>query len=514
MRSLHLLALLPVSLAQQPDTGANETLAIRHVSVLPMDAERVLEDQTVLIQGGRVRAVLPADEAQVPPGARLIEGRGKFLMPGLCDMHAHLSDARDGLLYVANGVTTIRNLSGQAYHLDLAREYARGTYVGPTLVSSGPQVRLDAGAGPAAAEAAVAQAKAAGFASVKLYGRTSLKNYQAMATAARRHGIPIVGHVPRNLTLEDTLAIGGHREISHAEEMLYSFFDRHEEPQDELLDECAALIAEAGTYVTATISVYAEIEPQILNLAEVLARPEMRYLPPLGHAIFGPGLNKYTAFDKGEVERHRRRTETILALTGAMHEAGVPILLGTDAMNPSVLPGFSIHDELERLVEAGLSPYDAFVAGTTRAAAFWSLEDSVGRVAPGQRADLVLLEANPFEDVAHFRRLDGVVLRGRWFGRDELEARLEEQIAGYATEAVALEKLDPEDPTAMLDALSAAEVQPPEAFFLSVISVLRLINDPAAAEMVCDYALEHFPDSSLLANRKAEAELEKGPRGR
>ena len=486
-------------------------LVIQGVSVLAMDDESVRADQSVIIEGDRIVAVARPSELEVPDGAQIIDGRGKFLMPGLCDMHVHLSDPRDGLLYLANGVTTIRNLSGQPFHLDLAEAYQRGRWPGPTLVTSGPQVRLAANATTDEAASLVVEHQEQGFASVKIYGQMSLEHYRAMATVSKEIGMPLVGHVPRNLTLEEVMGVGGHREISHTEELLYSFFNRRDQAASDAVLDCVELFVEGTTYVTPTISVYREIGTQVKDLEGVLTREEMAYLPPLGHAVFGP-LNKYASFDDQDLAGIEVGVETIVLATLVLHEAGVPLLLGTDAMNPSVVPGFSIHDELRELVEAGLTPFEALRCGTTTPAIFWGRQDEFGRVVAGQRADLVLLDANPLDNVGHTRQIAGVVVRGNWLSREDLDGALEEQIAGYRAERAAMSSVDPSDPEAMLETLAAAEAQPPEAFFLSVTSMYLLMNAPALASEVLDYALERTPESAMLHNRKAEVVAALGDR--
>lgn len=502
-----------LALASAAASPSDPAVAFEHVTVLSVKRGRARTDQTVLVRGDRIVSVEPTEGSELPEDAEVIDGTGRFLMPGLADMHVHLNDPRDGLLYVANGVTTIRNLSGQPFHLDLEEAYARGEYIGPRLVSSGPQVRLPASAGPDEAASVVAEHQAAGYACVKLYGNTSRENYEAMAEASHELGMPIVGHIPRNLTLEAIIEVGGHKEISHAEELLYAFLNHLTVATDAAIEQCVVLLADKGIALTATLTVYKEIAPQITDLATVLARPEVRTLPPLARIRFGPGFNKYPRdFEAGDVVPLQEAASKLIALTGALHRAGVPILLGTDAMNPSVVPGFSIHDELALLVEAGFEPHEALAAGSTKVAEYWDAEEDFGRVSAGQRADLVLLEADPFEDVAHFRETAGVMVRGRWYSRAALDAALEEQIEAYAAEEVALVGADRHDVTPILEALAEIpdEEFPGEPFFLSLASTYTLGGNFDGVARILDLVVDRFPGSVLMSNLMAETLLERG----
>jgi imidazolonepropionase-like amidohydrolase len=415
------------------------SVAIVNVNVLPMDTDRVLVGQTVLTEDGRITRIGPAREAPTPAGARTIDGSGKFLLPGLVDVHVHLANNPEDeqrvllQLFVANGVTTVLNLRGKAQILELRTEVATGRIVGPRLYTVGPFVNEPFVTTPDEVEQAVVEQRHAGYDFIKLHGDLSRAAYARLNAVARREGIRVIGHAPRNLGLE---AMFEERQyaVAHAEEFLY---DRENRSTDESLPhvearipELARSMARAKIWLMPNLTAYKMIAREVLDLDAVLARPEVRYLPESVQTIWGPATNPYThRIEKLRYEPMMARYRLLEKLVRQFEAAGVRLLLGTDAMNTGVVPGFSAHDELADLVAAGLSPYEALRTATVNAGEF--LGDRrpapLGTVAIGQSADLLLLEANPLLDIANSRRIAGVMLRGRWFSPSDLRGLLEPQ---------------------------------------------------------------------------------------
>jgi imidazolonepropionase-like amidohydrolase len=397
-----------------------------------MDRDTVLRDQTVLVRDGRISFVGPRTSTVIPGTARRIDGRNKWLMPGLTDAHVHLAyvlNAKHNPLllrqFVAEGVTTVVNLLGLPEHLELRARVARGEVFGPTIFTSGfyvgePYTKL-----VPQTDSAVRHQRAAGFDFVKLHGPIGPEAYQALAAAARREQIPLVGHLPRSLGL--TVALNaGQTMIAHAEEYLYGWFGTRTLTSREqviaMVDTAAALTKKAGAWVTPTLFVFGAIPAQMLNLDSVLNTPAMKRIPDVLKFDWTPDRNSYRRIPLASVQGFQDQYALLKRMTKALHSAGVPLLMGTDAMaTAAVLPGISAHQELEALVDAGLSPYEALKTATVNSALFLRQPGEFGVIRSGARADLVMLDANPLRQISATARINGVMLRGRWHDRGALD---------------------------------------------------------------------------------------------
>ena len=418
---------------------ADAIYAFTGISVIPMDRERVLAAHTVVTRGGRISAVGPDGQVEVPSGAVRVDGRGRFLVPGLVDMHVHLFDRNELLAYVVNGITTVRNLHGIARHLAWRDSLARNQLVGPRLMTAGPIVD---GEPPtrrtnvvirtiAEADSVVAAQKAAGYEFLKIYDNVPLPLYQALAAAARRAGLPMVGHLPTPVGLAGLLATRGQAGIEHVEELLPFFRDGRDSTG---LGAMARAFAAAGIAVTPTMTVHASALAQARDLAAVRARPELRYLNPVTERDWGwEPTGRGFSGDPNARERFERTVgffETMLV--PALHHAGVRLLAGTDAPIAAIIPGFALTDEIRAFRRAGLSPWESLRTATANPAEFAGRAGEFGVVAVGASADLVLLGANPLDDLSILSRPAGVMVRGRWFPRASLDSALERLADRYA----------------------------------------------------------------------------------
>jgi hypothetical protein len=422
-------------------SGAGAVLAFVDVNVVPMDGERVLAGQTVVVRDGRVAELGPAARVKAPRGALVVDGRGKYLLPGLTDMHVHLRNYDEAdtaallKLYVARGVTTVLNLSGTPRHLELRGRVTKGELFGPTIYTSGPFISNATGSSPTPEEVerAVAEQKRAGYDLVKIHGDFTREAYARLFVAARREGLRVVGHAPRNLGPE-VMSEERQDVVAHAEEYIY---DRESNSRDfakveQRIPGLARATAAAGTWLIPNLTAYKNIGLQASDIDGVMRRPEMKYVPPGIAAGWGPETNPYyLRFRNLPIEGFWARYRVLEKLTKGFHVAGVRLLAGTDAMNPSVVPGFSLHDELRDLVAAGLTPYESLKTATANPGEFLG-GGQFGVVAAGKRADLLLVEGDPLADVANASRVSGVVLRGRWLPAAELRAMLDELPASYA----------------------------------------------------------------------------------
>ncbi|HEY0021852.1 MAG TPA: amidohydrolase family protein [Longimicrobium sp.] len=445
-RSILLVLLAACSRNPHPasvPSGGGNVIAITHVNVIPMTSDTVLGDMTVIVRGERIEAIGRAGRTAVPAGARVIDGRGRYLIPGLVDAHIHLSNRADidsvvAAVLLAKGVTTAIELGGMGLPGDSARLQLRtainaGHRPGPTLYIARAQAN-DSTMTREGGMRRVEQDHAAGYDLMKVYNRLSVEGYRGITLRAHQLGMPVVGHVVRPAGLEATLG-SGQRGIVHMEEFLYQYFGFRSSDtltaQDAKLDTAvvsyfARITAEAGTYVTPTFVTYQAMIAHAEDLDRELARPEVRYIPAtLYNAAWIREKN-----ERSLMFAHPRRLHHLRAglhyqrlLLQAMHREGVPLLVGTDAPVAGAVPGFSVHHELQNLVELGLSPYEALSAGTRNAAAYLR-KDDFGTVEAGRRADLLLLSSNPLDDIRNTRAIAGVMARGRWFDEGALAALL------------------------------------------------------------------------------------------
>jgi hypothetical protein len=431
-------------------TAAPGDLAITHVRVVPMAREGELADQTVIVRGDRIVAVAPAASVTVPTGVQVIDGKGHWLMPGLTDMHVHAWSDAGLTLFVAAGVTTVRNMFGNPQHLAWRAETASGKKLGPTIVTAGPIIDGDPPVwpgsailkDPATADALVAEQKAQGYDFLKPYANLSKPAYEALAAAGAKYGMPLEGHVPTAVGLVGVLA-AKQRTVEHLDGWLNAMVrDGAELPAGATsieklravlpqLDDgkLAGLIKQtlaAGTWNCPTLIVNDRIAG-LDNAAAVRARTKwLEMMPPMMVSQWDPKqdfrLRTFTAADFALLrEAHARRTKILPALIAA----GAPILVGTDTGNPFVIPGASLHEEIELLVQAGIPRPRVVRAATADAAVFLGTPHEFGVIEPGARADLLLVAADPLTQPIALVP-DGVMVRGKWLPRAELEAKLAE----------------------------------------------------------------------------------------
>ena len=436
-------SLISPACAAQP---APAVYAITNVTVVPMDRERLVPGQTVVIRGGRIHAMGPAGRVSVPAGATRIEGRGRYLMPGLAEMHAHVPPdpaqtqwTEDVLfLYVANGITFARSMLGAPHHLELRAKAERGEIISPRIYASGPSLNGNSVASPEAGRRIVAEQQAAGYDALKIHPGLDRPRYDAIAEAANARRIRFGGHVPDAVGLARVLEVR-QATVDHLDGYMPLLLrdTAPPGPQQGLfginladqVDEARIPVLvqrtrEAGVWNVPTESLIRHLMLPEPAAAEMEGRPEMRYVPRAMFAQWKQARSAFQSDPSYDPARAKRFAVIRAKLIKALHDGGAGLLLGSDAPQWFNVPGFALHRELDYLVEAGLTPFEALATGTRNVARFLGKEQEFGTVAPGRRADLILLEANPLADVANVQRRAGVMLNGRWFSEERIQSGL------------------------------------------------------------------------------------------
>jgi len=437
--------LLLACLSGEP--GAPDTVAIRNVTVIPMTGEDVLRAHTVLVRDGRIAALGPDAVVSVPGGATVVDGTGRYLIPGLIEMHAHTSKTRASALglYIAHGVTTIRDQGSEhAEVLRWRREIRAGTRVGPRMLIAGPyleslrnieRMRADppesraepferariAVASPQDARRIIDSLAVLELDHFKIRTVQDSLTYAALNEAANAHGIRLTGHVVT--ASPATLLAAGQDGVDHGFPTTLDTLPR-EERMAFWRELAARDIGFVPTLVTATASVFQPIE-----YFRALVTDTTATVHPLR-----PYLSAFLILDwKEQVEEATPERRAFfdgawpiwLKFMREMREAGVRIMAGSDVAVLNVFPGESLHEELRLFVDSvGMSPMEALASATREPAEWLGLADSVGTVRPGLVADLVLLDANPLEDIRNTRRIAAVLLRGQLFRREDIDALL------------------------------------------------------------------------------------------
>lgn len=431
-----LLALAPLLASAQTRPAA---VAFEHVTVLPMDAERSLADHTVVVEGDRIVAVGPSGEVSVPADAVRVDGRGRYLAPGLAEMHGHVPPPSAPpelteetlFLYLASGITTVRGMLGAEGQLELKRRANTGEILSPTLYLAGPSFNGNSVSSPEEAAAMARQQAAEGWDLLKVHPGLSRAEYDAMAETANAVGIRFGGHVPADVGVRHALAMG-QETFDHVDGYAEAL-GAAEGPIDEAaLAELVEATREAGAWIVPTMALWETIHGA-LPLDTLRAYPELAYVPPSQVASWTAWVGRAQSAPDFDAKAARRLIEGRGVILRALHEGGVPILLGTDAPQLFSVPGFSLHREVPRMEAAGMTPYEILRSGTALVGEYFADEGTFGRVAPGHRADLVLLDADPLADAAHLAEIAGVMVRGRWVPRAEIDARLDALRDRYAT---------------------------------------------------------------------------------
>ena len=444
MKKLFFLQLLFALFSCSAQTPGGETL-FRNVNVIPMTEEKVLKNQDVLVRNGEILSIGNTGSVKHKKDARIIEASGKYLIPGLAEMHAHvppvddIEPMKDVLsLFLNNGVTTIRGMLGHPKHLQLRSMLENGEIIGPHFYTSGPSFNGNSVKTPEAGSQMVKDQKQAGYNFLKLHPGLTKENFAAIAKTAKEVNIPFAGHVSFDVGVWRAIE-AGYASIDHLDGFIESLVPGIETMKQEDIGSFAMFIAKNADEkkIPALMKALKEkniwvVPTQCLaerwfspdKTADALANePEMMYMKEdvlkswVNNKKGIMGNPKYKAEDVKKFVELRRK------LIYECQKNGVGLLLGSDAPQVFDVPGFSIHHELKYMVDAGLTPYQALQTGTVNPAKYFN-KSNMGMIKPGYVSDLVLLEANPLENIENTRKIAGVMLGNHWLSKEIITADL------------------------------------------------------------------------------------------
>ena len=421
-----LLAVTATCIAAASVAPQTRTLAVTRVNVVDVVNGRIVPNSTVTIRGQTIAGV--TQNGAPPTEARVVDGQGKFLIPGLWDMHTHMeaSGASWLQLYVANGVTGIRDMGSDLDLILKMREAtSSGHVLGPRIFAAGPILDDAPGDWPfrmrvKTAEdgrAAVQLLKRRGVDLIKVHDHTPREAFFAIAEEARRQNLPLAGHVPAGLTVGEVID-AGQGDIEHLSNLsLWKPCSGGEKYRPESCRPFFEMLARRGIWQTPTIAAWRELAT-IGTPASAVSADHLAYA---NRSLRNMWAGNQRMFATPDVVRALRAGADVGAVvTKDMAQAGVGILAGCDTM----IAGFCVHDELAAMVRGGMTPLAALQTATLNPARYFGLVQTLGSVAPGKTADLVLLDANPLTDIANVQRIRAVVVAGRLLDRKELDQLL------------------------------------------------------------------------------------------
>ncbi|NBC02487.1 MAG: amidohydrolase family protein [Bacteroidetes bacterium] len=424
----------------------SQPLVIKDVQVLTMENDQIQRNQTIIIEDGVIQWIGPDSEADYANTSMIIEG-DYYVLPGLAEMHAHIPSSGQGreamentlALYLTQGLTTIRGMLGDPAHLELREEAENTDFLSPRIFTSGPSFNGNSATDPETSRQMVRDQAEAGYDLLKLHPGITLENFNALADEANEQGIEFSGHISEGIGLEHSLE-AGQKTIEHFDKYMefltgdaekesasVIYFGYEETPRVDLsfIDEAARITNEADAWVVPTNTLLENVFNPDLTVGEMQDWPGMEYLPDdlvNGWSNFVRSTRNSPDYNE---EQAREYLDIRKKLTLALYEHGNRLLLGADAPQIFNPPGFAAHREIELMLESGLTPFEALETGTINVGRYIGEEDSVGKVAEGYRADLILLDSNPLNSIPFQDHIQGVIYRGNYLDRAELNSILE-----------------------------------------------------------------------------------------
>jgi imidazolonepropionase-like amidohydrolase len=413
-----------------------------NVSIIDVTSGEIIAGQDVFVSAGRIVEISPIGKMSAAESVTIIDGTGKYLSPGLAEMHAHIPIPQMGpnrveetlLLYLSNGITTIRGMLGQPFHLELREQVAKGEVLGPRVYTSSPSLNGNSMPDPTTARILVTQYQTDGYDFLKIHPGIKREVFDTIVAVANEVGIGFAGHVPVDVGVRRAME-SRYLSIEHVDGFIEGLVPESEgvDPNangffgvnfTNLADESGIpMLKEQRVWIVPTQSLFNSVFSP-LPTDSIMAWPEMKYMSPKTRKQW---YNTRSGFLQSVDEG--APAEAFLALRRklilALHRSGQGLILGSDAPQVFNVPGFSIQRELQAMVEAGLTPFEALQIGTLNPAQYFGEEDNFGQVAKGMSADLILLDADPTKDISAMREIAGVMARGKWLDRNFLNTELQ-----------------------------------------------------------------------------------------
>lgn len=430
--TISLIALsIPISRREQSGVKISPTenvpIAIVHVNILSFDnndstTNHILYDQTIVINQGIIISINPTNE-QLPENIKIIDAQGKYIMPGLVDMHTHLFDRSDLTLYLANGVTTVRNMMGFPMHLKWRKEVEEGKLTGATVYTASPTINSGDNAGPfhkkvkneKQVKKAIKKYAKAGYDFIKIYDGLDSIMLDKVLAEAHKYNMSVAGHPPYKVDFDELLT-KDIISLEHVEEILQG--ELNYKYNEEKMRIIARKIKEAGIYITPTLSAYRHILLASEQKELFLERDSVEYINPVIRFIGRKQLGDYVEMEDNS--NVKLKFEIMQWILKVLNEEGVNLLLGTDTGPNLTIPGFTMYDEIVLSMQSGLDCYDVLYSGTMNAAKALGIDEQSGSVSVGKNADLILLDENPLEVISTLRHPSAVIKKGLLYDEDKL----------------------------------------------------------------------------------------------
>jgi imidazolonepropionase-like amidohydrolase len=407
----------------------------RHVNVIPMDSNRILMDQAVVIRDGKIAEIGANNRVSNPPEATIIDGGGAYMLPGLVDMHVHC-DKSDFPLFLANGITTVREMNGSADHLRWRQEIVSGEILGPHLYVASPllagvkqRYRHILITDPKEASKIVRDLAAQGYDYIKVYDGLSPAVYDEILKAAHESNIRVIGHIPQSISLEHAIA-SGQIDFEHTDQIMSAVVKGHAPISLEQSQTTTDTIVRAHIWVTPTLaSLEALFRSGTSWYTSQLEKPEMKYVDA-GTTAWWSSLKSSRNVSDSAAEAEfstplgRQIFQSQLDLVRMLEQKGAQLLAGTDTPNPLMVPGFSLHEELRNLHNAGLSNFQVLQTATTNPAEFFGTSALSGTISVGKVAEVLLVSRDPRDNLDALRNPIGVMISGRWMTAGDLKDRI------------------------------------------------------------------------------------------
>lgn len=440
------LIILGSACAQEATDTRQQEVVFRSVNVIPMDSERVLENQTVIVRNGRITAVGDASKVKHGNNALVIDAKGKYLIPGLAEMHAHVPPIDDiepmkevALLFALKGVTTIRGMLGHPRHLELRSKLQSGEIVGPRFYTSGPSFSGGSIKTTEDAVKLVRDQKQAGYDFLKLHPGLTKETFAAMAKTAKEVGIPFAGHVSYDVGVWRAID-AGYATIDHLDgfvESLVPGIENIPEQQNGIfgmfssakadttrIPKLMTALREKNIWVVPTQALAERWFAPDKSPEALKSEPEMIYMAANIRDGWANSKKSLMSNPNYNADAVRNFVALRRKLIYECNKNGVGLLLGSDAPQVFDVPGFSIHHELQYMVDAGLTPYEALKTGTVNVGVFYNRAKEMGIIKPGAVSDLVLLSGNPLKDIHQTKNIEGVMVGTRWLSKEYIDKEL------------------------------------------------------------------------------------------